>query len=195
MPPEDGACRPPWLTARAKTHKTHVMLQSDHVADRKARFLEAMSRGSTFVTVLTTDGEGGRFGVTVSSMTSVAAEGSAPSILACVHNKSPAAVALLTNRRFCVNILHESQQSVSDLFSGRHTKSHGERFDKVQWSLTRNGQPLIAGATANFDCVLRTSLLWETHHIMIADVTDVLLNEDPKALLYGQRGYRKAIEL
>ena len=57
----------------------------------------------------------------------------------------------------------------------------------------KNGVPLIIGATANFECILRTSLLWETHHIMIGHVMDVQLNSDPKALLYGQRGYRKAV--
>jgi flavin reductase (DIM6/NTAB) family NADH-FMN oxidoreductase RutF len=163
--------------------------------DRKRKFLEAMSRGSTFVTVLTTDGEAGRFGVTVSSMTSVAADGQAPTILACVHHKSPAAQTILTHRAFCANILHESQQGISDLFSGRHKTEHGARFETIPWQKTAGGQPAISGATANFDCVLRTSVLWETHHIMIAHVTDVVLNDDPNALLYGQRAYRKAVGL
>jgi flavin reductase (DIM6/NTAB) family NADH-FMN oxidoreductase RutF len=163
--------------------------------ERKQRFLEAMSRGATFVTVLTTDGEAGRFGVTVSSMTSVAADGFAPTILACVHQKSPAANAILANKSFCANLLHENQQDISDLFSGRHKTEHGARFDSVSWTKSHSGQPLIANATANFDCVLRTSLLWETHHILIAHVMDVRLNDDPRALLYGQRAYRKAVNL
>jgi len=161
--------------------------------ERKKRFMEAMSRGATFVTVLTTDGEVGRFGVTVSSMTSVAADGFAPTILACVHQKSPAANAILTNKSFCANILHESQQTVSDLFSGRDKTEHGARFNAVPWSVGELGQPLIKGATAHFECILRTSVLWETHHIMIAHVMNVLLDEDPRALLYGQRDYRKAV--
>lgn len=163
--------------------------------DLKQSFLEAMSRGATFVSVLTTDGETGRFGVTVSSMTSVAADGFAPTILACVHAKSPAALAILSHKTFCANILHESQQDVSDLFSGKGKTDHGARFDAVKWSATPGGQPRILGATANFDCVLRTSVLWETHHIMIAHVLHVDLNEDPHALLYGQRNYRKAVGL
>lgn len=162
---------------------------------RKQKFLEAMSRGATFVTVLTTNGEGGRYGVTVSSMTSVSADGFAPTILACVHHKSPFAAAVLTNKNFCANILHESQHPVSDLFSGRHKTGHAERFDGLGWSKSGNGQPMIAGVTANFDCVLRTSVLWETHHVLIAHVLDVTLNEDPRALLYGQRSYRKAVGL
>ncbi len=164
-------------------------------AERKSKFLEAMSRGATFVTVLTTDGEAGRYGVTVSSMTSVAADGFAPTILACVHQKSPAAQAILANKTFCANILHEGQQNISDLFSGRHKTDPAIRFDSISWRKTETGQPLIEGATANFDCVLRTSVLWETHHIMIAHVTHVELNSDPQALLYGQRAYRKAVGL
>jgi flavin reductase (DIM6/NTAB) family NADH-FMN oxidoreductase RutF len=162
---------------------------------RKQKFLEAMSRGATFVTVLTTDGEAGRYGVTVSSMTSVAADGFAPTILACVHQKSPAANAILANKSFCANILHEGQQDISDLFSGRHKTEHASRFDTLPWKKTGSGQPRIEGATANFDCILRTSVLWETHHILIAHVMDVELNDDPKALLYGQRAYRKAVGL
>ncbi len=164
-------------------------------AERKSKFLEAMSRGSTFVTVITTDGEAGRYGVTVSSMTSVAADGAAPTILACIHQQSPAATAILANKYFCANILHEGQQHISDVFSGRQMAGHAQRFDSIQWSKGADGQPVIAGATANFECVLRTSLLWETHHVMIGHVLAVHLNEDPKALLYGQRGYRRAIEI
>lgn len=163
--------------------------------ERRAKFLEAMSRGATFVSVLTTDGEGGRFGVTVSSMTSVAAEGIAPTILACVHQLSPAANAILRNKHFCANILHESQQEISDLFSGRQKTEHGQRFDAVKWSKSDNGQPLISGATANFECLLQTSVLWETHHVLIAHVLAVHLNDDPRALLYGQRAYRRAIDI
>lgn len=163
--------------------------------ERKQKFLEAMSRGATFVTVLTTDGEGGRYGVTVSSMTSVSADGFAPTILACVHHKSPFAAAVLVNKNFCANILHEGQHPVSDLFSGRHGKDHAERFNGLPWTGSAAGQPQITGATANFDCLLRTSVLWETHHVLIAHVMDVRLNDDPRALLYGQRAYQKAVGL
>ncbi len=43
-------------------------------ADLRTRFLEGMSRVAAAVTVVTTDGQAGRFGVTVSSMTSVSAD-------------------------------------------------------------------------------------------------------------------------
>jgi flavin reductase len=99
------------------------------------RFIEGMSRAATFVAVATTDGEAGRYGVTISSLTSVSADGDHPSLLACIHHLSPAAPAILRNRAFCANLLHEGQQQLSDLScrtggSGDHmrhasTRRHG----------------------------------------------------------------------
>ena len=103
--------------------------------------------------------------------------------LACVHHKSPFAAAALVNKNFCANILHE----------GWHRTGHAERFDGFDWIGPANGQPMITGATANFDCVLRSSVLWQTHRVMIAHVPDVALNEDQRTLRHGQRSYRKAV--
>lgn len=160
------------------------------------QFIEAMSRAATFVAVVTTDGEAGRFGVTISSLTSVSADGDHPSLLACLHHKSPAAEAILTNRAFCANLLHEDQHEVSDLFAGRMAEGeHAVRFDRTPWSGGALGQPVLAGATASFQCQVATSVLWETHHIIIGRVTDVVLSESREALLYGQRAYRRAVQL
>ena len=160
------------------------------------QFLEGMSRAATFVAVVTTDGEAGRFGVTISSLTSVSADGDHPSLLACLHHLSPAADAILKNRAFCANLLHEDQHDVSDLFAGRMTAGeHAARFDRAVWAPGALGQPVLAGATASFQCQVATSVLWETHHIIIGRVKDVRLSENPSALLYGQRAYRRAVQL
>lgn len=160
------------------------------------QFLEAMSRAATFVAVVTTDGEAGRFGVTISSLTSVSADGEHPSLLACLHHQSPAAGAILGNRAFCANLLHEDQHDVSDLFAGRMTTGeHAARFDRTPWSRGALGQPILQGATASFQCRVATSVLWETHHIIVGNVVSVELSDNPGALLYGQRAYRRAVQL
>lgn len=164
-------------------------------SDLRGRFIEGMSRAATFVAVATTDGEGGRFGMTVSSMTSVSADGEQPSLLACLHFQHPAATALLTNRAFCANLLHEGQQGVSDLFAGRIKPAPVSRFDAVDWQPGPAGQPILTGASANFECRLATALLWETHYIIVGQVTSVWLSDAPSALLYGQRAYRRAVHL
>jgi flavin reductase len=164
--------------------------------DLRADFLEGMSRAATFVAVATTDGEGGRFGVTVSSLTSVSADGDQPSLLLCVHQLSPVGAAILKNRAFCANLLAETQQDFSNLFAGRGgSGDHVDRFTQTAWEPGAHGQPLLAGASAAFECRLATALLWETHHIIVGRVSSVRLSDNPSALLYGQRAYRRAIHL
>jgi flavin reductase len=158
-------------------------------------FLEGMSRGATFVSVVATDGAAGRYGITVSSLTSVAVEGDAPSLLCCIDKQSATAAAILVNGRFCANLLSETQQDVADIFSGRRKIKPAERFTAVAWTAGSDGQPLIQGATATFECTLGTSMTWETHYILIGRVQRVLLSPAPGALLYGQRAYKRAIAL
>ena len=164
-------------------------------AELRTLFVEGMSRAATFVAVATTDGAAGRFGVTISSLTSVSADGDHPSLLACIHHLSPAAAAILKNHAFCANLLHEGQQELSDLFAGRSKPDAPSRFDVAEWAPGAGGQPILAGATANFECKLATALLWETHYIFVGKVTSVTLSNDPSALLYGQRAYRRAVQL
>ena len=160
--------------------------------DLRQQFVEGMARAATFVSVITTEGPGGQHGVTVSSMTSVSADGEAPSLLVCIHHKSPAAAAILQNRAFCANLLNAGQQAHSDIFSGRD-KSDLARFDRVDWAPGPGGQPVLAQAAASFECALKTAMLWETHYLMIGQVTAVTLSDQPDALLYGNRAYARAV--
>ena len=59
-------------------------------ADRDA-FVEAMSRAVSGVSIVTTDGQAGRFGQTVSAMSSVSAD--PPLLLVCINRKSPTCTA------------------------------------------------------------------------------------------------------
>lgn len=164
--------------------------------DLRALFLEGMARAATFVAVATTDGEAGRFGVTISSLTSVSADGEHPSLLGCIHHLSPAAAAILRNRAFAANLLAEDQQAVADRFAGREAPGdHAARFASTGWNTGPLGQPRLQGATASFECRLATALLWETHYIIVGRVISVALSDDPTALLYGQRAYRRAVHL
>ena len=161
----------------------------------KTDFLEGMSRAATFVAVAATDGHRGRFGVTVSSMTSLSTEGEYPSLLICVHYLSLAAPAMLANRGFCLNLLNEDQSDIANLFAGREGENSSTRFDNVNWTPSANGHPMIDGAVANFECQMATELWWKTHHVIIGEVTYVRLSEDHRPLLYGGRAYQRAVSL
>ncbi|MBL8584807.1 MAG: flavin reductase [Rhizobiaceae bacterium] len=164
-------------------------------AELRSRFLEGMSRVAAAVTVATTDGEGGRFGVTVSSMTSVSADTSRPSLLVSVHHLSPACEAIRKNRRFCANVLSSNQSFVSDLFSGRMKHLNDDRFGAIAWRGGATGAPMIDGSVVSLDCELKTALLWGTHFIFIGEVEQIELSEQRSPLVYANRGYRRAIPI
>ena len=68
-----------------------------------AQFTAAMGLAATGVSVVTTDGPAGRFGLTVSAVSSVSAE--PPLVLCCINRKSPAMAAVEANGVFAVNLL------------------------------------------------------------------------------------------
>ena len=60
-------------------------------------FVSAMAGAATQVSVVTTDGTEGRFGVTVSAFSSVSAE--PPLVLVCINRRSPAIAALRSDQQ------------------------------------------------------------------------------------------------
>src|SRR5690625_307149 len=95
----------------------NIVPSSPHFDVCKDEFLAAMRKVASSVCIVATDGPGGRFGVTVSAMTSVTAE--PPAVLVCVNNGNFVIPAIEKNQSFSVNLLHESQRHVSDVFAGR----------------------------------------------------------------------------
>ncbi len=93
------------------------MQNVEHLAETTANFIAAMGAAATGVTVITTEGMAGRFGLTVSAVSSVSAE--PPMLLCCVNRKSPAVAAMEQNGRFAVNILGSNSRDVAEVFAGR----------------------------------------------------------------------------
>ena len=141
--------------------------------DLKQKFLDGMSRAACTVNVVTTDGSAGKYGVTVSAMTSVSADSPRPTLLFCVHHLSPAAQAFEKNGFFCVNILCEDQKLISDCFAGRLGDQFSDKFSCADWTVLDSGVPCLDDALVAFDCVVTSSACVGTHHVIIGEVTDV----------------------
>jgi flavin reductase (DIM6/NTAB) family NADH-FMN oxidoreductase RutF len=150
-------------------------------------FLEGMSRAATTVNVVTTDGPGGRAGVTVSAMSSVSAD--RPALLVCVHQASPACQAIKRNGHFCVNVLRAEQAEISDRFAGRVRSGDGDKFAGASWRRLATGAPALDGALVAFDCTVMKQVDWGTHTVFIADVVDIELTEPGHPLIYASRAY------
>jgi flavin reductase (DIM6/NTAB) family NADH-FMN oxidoreductase RutF len=148
-------------TATARAPKTGGV-------DMRERFLQGMSQLPSPVSVVTTDGPGGRAGVTVSAVCAVSAD--PPSLLVCIHHLSPACAAIEQNRLFCVNALRHDQSHVSEVFAGRLAAPNGDKFACAEWQTTRSGLPALRDSLVAFECRVSTTLLEGTHRIFVAEV-------------------------
>lgn len=155
----------------------------------KAPFLDAMSRHVSSVTIVTTDGPDGRRGATVSAMTSVSADGDAPTLLVCLHHETSCAPAIVCNKNFCVNILADAHAGIANVFASRTEMRGGDKFKVVEFDQMKTGAPALTEALASFDCTLQSYEQIGTHYVMIGAVQAVQSREGTP-LLYGNRDYQ-----
>ena len=163
--------------------------QEQEPQDIREAFLQGMSRAVATVNIVTTDGAAGQAGVTVSAMSSVSADGSAPTLLVCVHHLNPAADIVLRNGRFAVNLLREDQSFLSDVFAGRLKHELGDdKFSFANWTSMGNGTPRLADPLVAFGCDVISSETVGTHCVIFGAVRDVHL-DDGRPLIYTNRNY------
>lgn len=155
----------------------------------RERFLAGMGSAACTVNIVTTDGEAGRHGVTVSAMASVSADGERPTLLVCVHHLSQAAAAILHNGVFCLNILRGDQSHISDTFAGRRKTTSGDKFDCTAWETTPSGVPRIADPLAAFDCRVLSAERVGTHYVFVGAVDHVFSTGEGIPLIYSNRAY------
>ncbi|HEX2136830.1 MAG TPA: flavin reductase, partial [Microvirga sp.] len=158
-------------------------------------FLDGMSRAACTVSVVTTDGPGGRAGVTVSAMSSLSADTPTPSLLVCINQQSVAGKTIVANGAFCVNVLRDDQITISDVFAGRQKTSSGDKFDAGVWRSSRSGTPVLSDALVAFDCQLKQYVPYGTHWILIGELTDIAINEPSSPLIYTNRAYGTSVPL
>ena len=156
------------------------------------RFVAAMRLAATGVSVVTTDGPAGRFGVTVSAISSVSTE--PPLVLACINRKSPAVTAIELNGVMAVNLLAEHQRPIAETFAGRPCVGAPYDFGCAEWSSDRTGSPLLRHAAAVFDCEVMAFHDAGSHRIVLGRVVDAR-GGDASPLVYSRRDYRRIADL
>ena len=157
--------------------------------DRQA-FVYAMRTVASSVTVVTSQGELGEFGATVSAFSSVSAD--PPTVLVCLNAQSRIAKAVLAHQTFCVNVLPEDAQLIADRFAGRHDQHIEHRFQNIELGPACAQGPTLRGATT-FACQLDQVVPSASHLIMIGRVVEVFNQaaHPLKPLAYHNGGYQK----
>ena len=128
-------------------------------------FVQAMAHAAFGVSIVTTDGSAGRFGLTVSAVSSVSAE--PPLLLACINRKNPIVEALTKNGVFTVNLLSQEQWALAKIFAGRPKTGPAYDFSAGLWQDAVGRAPRLMNCSANFDCNLESWHDAGTHRIFV----------------------------
>lgn len=154
-----------------------------------SEFTAALALAANGVSIVTTDGDHGKAGLTVSSMCSVCAEPAL--ILACVNADNEFCNIADANKRFAVNILSTVHTTVSGIFAGLGDTPDADRFANGQWKTLETGSPILADALVSLDCQLVSADTHGTHRIYIGEVMAVT-SSDASPLIYTRRQYAAA---
>lgn len=151
---------------------------------RAQAFRNGMSRLGASVNLVTTDGPGGRHGITVSAVCSVT--DTPPTLLVCVNRNAFAHDAFLSNGVLCVNVLGQSHQDLSRSFA-RWTGE--DRFAAAQWTVLQTGAPVLEGASVAFDCRIVEAQKKGTHSVLFCEVLQTRLADQPAGLIWFDRAF------
>ncbi len=152
-----------------------------HESVSAEQFRVGMRHLTAAVTLVTSEFEGQKAGLTATAVCSVSAE--PPSILACVNRATSAFDIIRNSGFFCINVLAHSQQALSDVF-GWGDIEQSERFKSGRWGSLKTGAPVLADCIVNFDCEIEQLISHATHDVIIGRIVALQVNGQEAPLLY-----------
>jgi len=146
-------------------------------------FRAVLGRFASGVTILTVrDDQGRDHGMTVSAFCSVSLE--PPLVLACIDRSTEMFAILPRCEYFGINILEESQESLSRRFA----ELPSGRFDGIGYSRAESGVVLLDDALAHLECRQVARHDAGDHTIHVGEVEWASCRQD-RPLLYYRGGY------
>ena len=148
-----------------------------------AGFKLAMSHFASGVTIVTTEHDGRRYGMTVASFASLSLH--PPLVLVCIEKSVKTHDAIIAAQQFGVSILASDQAEISNRFASRSD----DKFTGTEITTGALGLPLISGALTTLECRVREQLAGGDHTIFVGEVAEAATREGAP-LLYFRSGYR-----
>jgi flavin reductase len=158
-------------------------------AAEASAFRRAMSSFPTGVTVVTVASDDGNMhGMTVNSFSSVSLDPML--VLVCLNEASRGAGLIEQAGAFAVNVLSAGQQDLSRWFASPHRPAGPAMFDGVPVEPGLTGSPVLAGATASFDCRLRQTHRAGDHLIVLGEVVALIHRPQLEPLIFHAGTYK-----
>jgi flavin reductase (DIM6/NTAB) family NADH-FMN oxidoreductase RutF len=151
-------------------------------------FISAMRKAPTPVSIVTTSGEHGPHGATVSAVCSLTA--APPAVLVCINKKSRILGMIEEHGVYCVNYIAQHHSKLALAFAGAANYAELRNFDTDEWARDQQTNlPILFGAAAVFTCLHIQTVSFGTHRILIGKVERVE-SSDAKPLTYWDGNFR-----
>ena len=129
------------------------------------QFRQALSQFATGVTVITSRQPDGAFvGVTINSFSSVSLD--PPLVLWSLAHSAGSMAAFMACDGYVINVLSGDQLELAQRFA----RPGEDRFGELDYRLSRQGLPVLAGAVATFECRHRSRYPEGDHVIFVGEV-------------------------
>ena len=144
---------------------------------------EVLGHFASGVTVVTADTEDGPIGFTCQSFSSLSLD---PPLIAFAPARTSQTWPRLRDMgRFCVNVLAEGQDAVSQNFA----RSGAAKFAGVAWTPRPHGSPVLDDVVAWIDGELWAEYDGGDHTIVVARVLDLGAHPERRPLLFHRGSY------
>lgn len=156
-------------------------------------FISAMRKAPTPVSIVTTSGEHGTHGATVSAVCSLTA--APPAVLVCLNKKSRILGMIEEHGVYCVNYIAQQHGRLATAFAGAADFVELRNFDSDDWTLDpQTNLPVLSGAAAIFTCLHIQTVSFGTHRILIGKVERTEIS-DARPLAYWNGGFRSLADV
>jgi 3-hydroxy-9,10-secoandrosta-1,3,5(10)-triene-9,17-dione monooxygenase reductase component len=145
-------------------------------------FRDTMGQFCTGVVIVTGSNNGNLVGFAAQSFVSLSL--TPPLVVVCPGKTSTSWPKIRDTGHFCINVLAEDQQHISDVFA-----LAGKVAD-IDWRVGDSGAPILDGVLVYVDCVLESEHDGGDHTIAVGRVIDLdILDRDRGPLLFFRGGY------
>lgn len=161
--------------------------------EHRAAFLGTMRQVPGAVAIIACEHGDTRGGLAATAWTSVCAD--PPTMLVCVNRSASAHRLFGAAKAFTINLVSCDDAETVAIFSAQRGLNGQDRFLADAWRKGDTGQPVLATATAAFECRLIETYEHGTHTVLIGEVAAVHCRPDHPALVYVDGGYACAQRL
>ncbi|MCT4554558.1 MAG: flavin reductase family protein [Pelagimonas sp.] len=157
------------------------------------QFTSAMRKAATPVSIVTTSGEHGPHGATVSAVCSLTA--APPAVLICINKNSRILGMIEEHGVYCVNYIAQSHDQLALAFAGVPDLADQRNFGSDHWTIDpQTSLPVLSNAAAIFTCLHIQTVSFGTHRILIGKVERADSTE-ARPLTYWDGDFRSVADM